>query len=253
MSRQTGRGDASKAKVCVVGSNGAVGEALVAELEERGFDVVEIEREQAWRHDREGLDGVVLMCVDTSIWWEGEEEEALRAYRGWMERAYHAKVPQVLLVTSAATLGKGEHEEGIGELEAYVMGSGEAWEDRVWRMEGEAYGWMARGVRVWFALPTMVAQSARFHAMLEDGRGGGMRRGDVVSARDVARGCVQVLRRGRAGRRYVLGGEEVEWEGGAGGYLEGRKYVLEAASGELGYGVREDVSWVSRKERGVRR
>lgn len=239
-------------RVCVVGSDGAVGAALVTELEGRGMSVLAVPRERAWRHEHEDLEGVVSVCVDTRVWWGDEGwEEGARAFRGWLERAHReAAVAQVLVVTSAATLGRKRGE--IGELEMYVMGSGEAWEDRVWRMEGEAYGWMARGLEVWFALPTMVAQEERFKALVRGGEEAC--EGDVVSAADVARGCVQVLSRGRAGRRYVLAGEQVRWRGGVrGGYLEGRVYAVEAASGELGYGVREDVSWVGRKEGGGQR
>ena len=135
--------------VCVIGSDGVVGEALVRELEGRGVSVRRVAREDAWRHVRERLDGVELVCVDTSIWWDELEDEAvaLAEFRGWMARAHEAGVAQVLVVTSAATLGVAGEQGAVSELGLYRVGDGELWEDRVWRLEGEAYGWMARGVR----------------------------------------------------------------------------------------------------------
>lgn len=229
-----------KQRVMVVGGACAVGHALEDVLTERGFEVDMIRDEDVWKIGGRRWEGVAALILDTSVWWGSGDvcREGMGEYRQWLERALEEGVRQVLVVSSAATLGRECDEYGL-----YRMGEGQAWEDCVWQFEAQAYHYMSQGLGVWFALPTMVVgegRNALYESWLKGGAVGG---GDVVAADDVARGCVLVLGRGRPGRRYVLGGEWIEGGKGRGetSYLGGRKYELEIAQGEIGYGIREDI------------
>ena len=225
--------------VMVVGAQQVVGHALCEQWSGRDVEVRAVEdvRSMSQRRGQE----VGVLYLDTSVWWDaGEMSEAdFRCYEQWLWWAQRYGVGRVGIITSAATLGEGGEETGL-----YVMGEGKSWEDDVWRMEAQGYEAMNRGLGVWFALPTMAVGEEgamrRASRWCGEGCAGG---GDVVSAQDVARGCMGMMERGRMGRRYVMSGEWVDAAGeveGRPSYLGGRRYTVEWARAELGYGSRWD-------------
>lgn len=224
----------SREVVVVVGAQQAVGHALCEQWSARGVEVRGVEDVRSAAQLRG--EGVGILYVDTSVWWgEGEvSEEDFGCYHDWMGWAKRYGVGRVGVITSAATLGEGCEESGL-----YVAGEGEAWEDDVWRFEAEGYAYMGLGLRVWFALPTMVVgEAGELGRTVMWSKKGGMG-GDVVSAQDVARGCMAMMERGRMGRRYVMSGEWVDaTHQGERVYLGGRRYDVEWSRAELGYGGR---------------
>lgn len=227
--------------VVVVGAQQVVGHALCEQWEARDVEVRAVEDVRDVAQMRG--DDVGALYVDTSVWWDhgGVSEGDFASYHDWMAWAKRYGVGRVGVITSAATLGGESLESGL-----YVAGEGEVWEDEVWRFEAEGYMYMNQGVGVWFALPTMVVgeQGAMNRTLAwarETGQGG-----DVVNAQDVARGCMAMCERGRVGRRYVMSGQWVESGGKSRQereriYLEERRYEMEWARAELGYGGRMDA------------
>ncbi len=131
-----------------------------------------------------------------------------------------AGVRRVVYVSSIST-ALGGREEVIDETSRYVPGTVKnGYFEAKAAMENEWYRYVACGMDVVIAMPTTIFGPGDFNSGATRlltriaGRGlclaprGG--RLNVVDVRDVAAGLVAALRRGRSGRRYILGGENIE-------------------------------------------
>lgn len=131
-------------------------------------------------------------------------------------------VQKVVYVSSHTTLGSGlSIDQPADETGHYVPGAVEnAYFEAKGAMEAEVYRYLVAGLDVVIAIPTVVVGpgepnplTGAFLGAVAGGRAPVIPEGamlNVVDARDVAAGVVAALRRGRHGRRYILGGSNVE-------------------------------------------
>ena len=129
-------------------------------------------------------------------------------------------VDRVVYISSPATLGISDGQP-VDETCRYIPGSVDnAYFEAKACMEAEVYRYVAAGLDVVIAIPTTMVgpgdagpTTGRWIGAVAGGRVPIAPEGitlNVVDVRDVAKGVMSALQRGRTGRRYILGGTNIE-------------------------------------------
>lgn len=176
--------------------------------------------------------------------------------------ARRARVQRVVYVSSPATLGidPSADDGQLREHDFYVPGTVDnAYHEAKFSMEAEVYRFLEPGPPVAIAIPGAVfgpgdVKPSTGQFLLEFARGRVPFRisGEVnaVDVRDVAETLVRMLREGRGGRRYILGGENATLDDlfrRASHFCDAEPPDRELPAGPL----REGVKWMERAARTV--
>jgi dihydroflavonol-4-reductase len=150
----------------------------------------------------------------------GALRQAVREMRNVLDAAEAAAVPRLVYTSTLTTIGRPASPSRLAdEQDFYLPGSTQsAYFECKWAMEAEAWRAAARGMPVIIVNPTAVfgpwdvkpttgeilvnVAKGRFPVWLD-------LEANVVDARDVGHGQVLAAERGRPGRRYILGGENL--------------------------------------------
>lgn len=142
--------------------------------------------------------------------------------RGIFDACARAEVERIVYLSNAVTLGA-EPADPRGELsesDYYLPGSQQdAFVEAKWAMEAEVYRYMLRGFGAAVMIPGLILGPGGAESTL----GPLIRRlaraqlpgligqhVNLIDVRDLAEGLVKGLERGRAGRRYIVGGQNLE-------------------------------------------
>lgn len=234
--------------VAVAGGSGFIGSQLVRQLVASGYDVRGSFRDDAslgWHVDdldcswhRVELDqphrvapfirgaAAVVHCAGyvppPGVGLRRARQQAVSQLRGLLDTCLSEGVRRVVYVSSISTAMGDDPEVGeIDESARYVSGATEsAYFEVKSAMEAEVYRYVAAGLDVVLVMPTMVVGPNDFRScagrFVRAVATGGLRLQpegitvNVVDIRDVAAGILAALERGRRGRRYILGGTNVD-------------------------------------------
>jgi dihydroflavonol-4-reductase len=230
-------------RVLVLGATGFIGGQIARALIERGYAVRALRRagsttraiddlpiEYAAGDLREraallaamrGVDAVFHAAAyypPNSLGPRRSLQTAVAGMRSVLTCARETGVGRVVYTSSLSTIGPaGAGRPLADERDAYLPGSvADPYFEAKWAMECEAYRAFAGGQHVVLLCPTVVfgpgdVKPTRGTALLALARGlmPAYVDGDinVVDVRDVAQAHVDALERGRAGERYILGGQ----------------------------------------------
>lgn len=147
---------------------------------------------------------------------------AVDGTRNVIRAAAAAGVDRVVLTSSSVIFGSSPDRTPRTEESAFTTGDGSAYavskvrQSRVARSEAEACGVPLLEVCPTLALGAWDYRLAESSAILTNYLNDPYRStfpggGNVVSARDVARGHILVARRGTPGEAYLVGGENLDW------------------------------------------
>lgn len=132
------------------------------------------------------------------------------------------KVDKIVYVSSSATLGftPADPQIGLDEDDYYVPGTlPNAYYEAKWAMEAEVYRTMLSGMGAVVAIPGVAlgpgdarAPGVDLLARLAHGKLWGLlgQSVNVVDARDLGTSLVRALEQGRPGRRYIMGGHNLQ-------------------------------------------
>ena len=240
-----------KPVVAVVGGRGFVGAEVVRALRGDGmlvrgaaigkridWHVADLECE--WIYEKpeeegaldallEGVDGLIHCGGYRPRWGEGVDQGKARGVkdlRRVLDSCERYGVRKVVYLSSASTVQEQAPGETPGrvsdESSYYIPGSSTSpFAEVKAAMEAEVYRYVSSGLPVTIVNPGFVLGPGDVHlenqvflAHLVQKTGALIPRGstNVVDVRDLAGGIVGALKMGRPGRRYLLGGEEVELE-----------------------------------------
>ncbi len=152
--------------------------------------------------------------------------EARRGGVGELRRVFDECLAQgvlrIVYVSSVSTMNHGELERVYDETDFYTPGQfSEAYFETKYSMEAELYRYFDKGLEIVVALPSLILgpgcinsptrlilkKELQFSSRaLDTDDDAENQRVNVVDVRDVASALVAAMERGRAGRRYVLGG-----------------------------------------------
>ncbi|QDG53185.1 NAD-dependent epimerase/dehydratase family protein [Persicimonas caeni] len=237
---------ADKPKILVLGATGFLGAHIARTLAERGYPVratkrassktwhvadVDVEWVEADLDDPQSLDGALGGClgvIHSAGFYprDGLDVDAARRrgvdqLRNLLDACSRHRIPRIVYVSSPATLGVGEGPEAVlDEDDQYVPGTvANAYYESKWAMEAELYRYLRRGVPAVITIPGAVfgpgdikPSTGEFLLAVARGKLPAVV-GDVLNAvdvRDAADSIVNALERGRPGRRYILGGENLD-------------------------------------------
>ncbi len=234
--------------IAVVGGSGFVGGEVVRRLVAAGYDVhgsFRTEKAPPWHVDdvncswaHVDLDhpatiapfvrdmAAVVHCAghvpQPGQELAGARQVAVRQLRSLLDICLASGVRRVVYVSSITTaLQQLASSEDVDETHRYVPGSTSNIHFEVKAaMEAEVYRYVASGLDVVIALPTVVlgpgdrrSWAGRFVRSVAADRLPLRPTGltiNIVDVRDLAKGVVAALQRGRTGRRYILGGTDIE-------------------------------------------
>lgn len=236
-----------KPTVMVLGATGFIGAHVARRLERRGFPVHATRRASSrtdhvddvdliWHRvdldDPDGaLDAALEACdalVDCAGYYPRSGLAVDRARRRGVRRVRHVleacrrqRLGRVVYVSSPATLGSGGPDgEPVSESDFYVPGTvDDAYFEAKFSMEAEVYRYVDAGLPVVIAIPTAVfgpgdvkPTTGEFVVRVADGRMPALVDGqfNAVDVRDLADTLIAALEQGRPGRRYLVGGENVD-------------------------------------------
>ena len=235
-----------KPEVMVLGATGFLGAHVARAFDRRGFGVHATRRESSRTDHLEDVDATwhrvdldrggelveaLMPCdavVDCAGYYPTDGVDIDRARRrgvGRLRRVLDAcresNIARVVFVSSPATLGIEPGEgEAMTESDFYTPGTvDDAYFESKFSMEAEIYRYVDAGLPVVIAIPTAVFGPAdikpttgEFIVRLANGKLPFLVDGtfDAVDVRDVADGLVAALQQGRPGRRYILGGTEID-------------------------------------------
>ena len=236
-----------KPDVMVLGATGFLGAHVARALDRRGYPVHGTRRESSptehvadvdveWHRadlDVEGaIDGPLEACqavIDCAGYVPRKALEIDAAKRrgvGRLRRVFEAceraDIGRIVFVSSPTTLGSEPGDGGglLDESDFYVPGSVEdAYFEAKFSMEAEIYRYIDAGTPAVIAIPGAVfgpgdvkPATGEFLVRLAAGQIPALVEGtfNAVDVRDVAEVLVAALQKGRPGRRYVIGGENVE-------------------------------------------
>lgn len=237
---------ADKPKILVLGATGFLGAHIARTLAKRGYPVratkrsssktwhvadVDLEWVQADLDDPQSLDGALGGClgvIHAAGFYprDGLDVDAARRrgvgqLRNLLDACSRHRIPRIVYVSSPATLGVGAGPDDVlDENDLYVPGTvGNAYYESKWAMEAEVYRYLRRGVPAIITIPgalfgpgdikpstgefLLAVAKGRLPAVVGDAL-------NMVDVRDAAQSIVNALERGRPGRRYILGGENLE-------------------------------------------
>ena len=231
-----------KPSVLVLGAADFLGRHVARRFDTMGYDVHGTPRPEggegvdiAWHDSDLEVDGtlqeameaceVVVDCAGFEPTDAFDLDGALRRGVGRLRRVLDAcrrhRIGRVVYLSSPATLGvdSADGAEELTESDFYVPGSvDDAFFDVKFSMEAELYRYLNDGLPVVVAIPGALvgpggAETAtgQLIRQLAAGRLPAVIDGtfNAVDVRDLAESVVSVLERGRPGRRYILGGENV--------------------------------------------
>lgn len=237
----------AKPKVAVLGGSGVIGSQVGRRLLRTGFEArgsyygdepgwqvgdldwswheVNLDSRGQLRRFVEGATAVID-CAGydprRALEVERAKQVGVRQTRAVAEACMSAGVRRVVYVSSASTVVSDEEPSGeIDETSRYVPGTVQnSYFEAKAAMEAEWYRYIAGGLDVVICMPTTVlgpgdvdSPMSRIARAVAGRRLSVVPRGlrlNVVDVRDVAAGVVAALQRGRRGRRYILGGENVD-------------------------------------------
>lgn len=230
-------------RVLLTGANGFIGAHVAQHMTERGVEVIGFSRSQpppwarlrSWvqgdvtdaesvRHAVHGVDAVVHCAALYSYsrsHAQAMQQTNVQGTRNVCQAALREGVQRVLLTSTSATCGP------VPGRAATEADRPPQWELSVpykrTKLEAEtlAFSFIAEGLDVVSVNPTTVVgafdikptPSGKMVRDLVEGRIRAYVRGagiNVVSVRDVAAGHMLALMRGKAGERYILGGQDLE-------------------------------------------
>ena len=151
------------------------------------------------------------------------KQKGVQQLRNVLDACRAEDVKRVVYLSCAATaVGDGDASP-VDETSRYVPGTSDnAFLEAKAAMEAEAYRYVASGMDIVIAAPTMVfgpgdidLSTAPLIRAAIDGKLPALPTDtavNIVDVRDVARGIVAALRKGRRGRRYFLAGHNVDIE-----------------------------------------
>lgn len=224
-----------KPSIFVVGASGRIGEEVARGLSGRGYPVRSARWEGASRGDAPvewveakldedgGLAEAMEGCLGVVVTAEGVERGGVGRLRAVLGAARELEVPRVVYVSDASTLGLGGGwDDELDEAHYYTPGTGGGPRAAArWWLEAELYHYVGRGMPVSTVIPGMVwgprleeSPIGRLVGWAVRGRVPAVLRArvNVVDVRDLANTVVNALERGRPGRRYVVGGENLSLE-----------------------------------------
>jgi dihydroflavonol-4-reductase len=229
----------------VLGSTGCIGNNVTRACLEAGWTVralhrassktwmldgLDVERVIGNLNDPRSLQAAMTGCdvvmhsaayyASHSLDMAGSLRDSVRGMRHVLEAAKEARVERLVYTSSLTTVGPPEDMNRLSdERDFYLPGSTKsAYFESKWVMEAEAWRANAQGQPVIIVNPTAVfgpwdikpatgeillnVAKGRFPAWID-------LEVNVVDARDVGQGHVLAAERGRAGQRYILGGDNL--------------------------------------------
>lgn len=235
-----------KPKILVIGGSGFVGKEVVGVLREGGHAVratcgvseaardVQAGENVEWvgldLENSESISAALQGCVAVihAAGYEPAERDTvdaakqrgLRQLRGVMDACLDQGVVRIVYVSSTATINGGDLDRVYDETDFYTPGQSEdPYFEVKYSMEAELYRYFDKGLEIVVALPSLILGPGCFESsarqilkdILTTSVAGSVEKGqierlNVVDVRDVGSALVAALERGRAGRRYVLGG-----------------------------------------------
>lgn len=234
-----------KPKILVVGATGFLGAHVARALRNRGYPVRATRRRESptwhlddldveWRladlDDPSAMESAVDGCLGVvhaagfypsdGLSVEPAQMRGVSQLRHLFDAIRSHEVPRVVYVSSPATLGLGDSRGAVvDETQFYVPGTvGNAYYEVKQSMEAEVYRYVRDGMPASIVLPTAVfgpgdVKPSTGRYLLEVARGRIPAVLDAhmnaVDVRDVANTLVNALERGRGGRRYIIGGQNL--------------------------------------------
>lgn len=233
-------------RILVTGATGFIGGQVLRALEERGYCLRGLRRVESPRWHLEGLevewvigdldvveslDEALSGCVGVvhcagysprgGVDLSTAQRLGVQQTRNLFEACLRAKVRRVVFVSCASTLGTGVGPRDVlDETSFYTPGEVlTPYFETKYAMEAEAYRYLSLGLPVTIAIVGPVLGPGEINprtgalvlAMLAN-KGVGFA-GEVINiadVRDVSASLVTALEQGRGGRRYILGGTNVE-------------------------------------------
>jgi dihydroflavonol-4-reductase len=236
---------AQKPKILVLGATGFIGAHIARKLASRGYPVraarrvssqtwhladvdvewvqLDLDHPQTLKPALQGCLGVIHAAgfyPRDGLAVDAARRRSVAQLRRVLDACLAERIPRVVYVSSPAALGVGDSSaEVLDETDLYVPGTAQnAYYESKWAMEAETYRYMRRGLGVVIATPSAVfgpgdikPSTGEFIVRLARGQVPAII-GDwlnAVDVRDVADGIVSALERGRPGRRYILGGQNL--------------------------------------------
>lgn len=235
---------AQKPKILVLGATGFIGAHIARSLNKRGYPVratkrassktwhvdADVEWVQADLDDQASIESALDGCmgvINAAGFYPRDGLDVDRArkkgvgqLRHLMDACLKLRIPRVVYVSSPATLGIGQSTEDVlDETNFYVPGTVKnAYYESKWAMEAELYRYIRLGFPAIITIPSAVfgpgdikPSTGEFVVQVANGKLPAVI-GEVLNAvdvRDAADGIVSALERGRPGRRYILGGDNL--------------------------------------------
>ena len=240
----------AKPTVLVLGATGFLGGHVARAFDQRGYPVRGTKRASSptWHVEdvdiewaevdldaddaADRLDDAMAdaqFVVDCAAHYAADVHDIDRAKRigvGRLRRVMDAckrqNIARYVYVSSPATLGytDGEPDETLDEADFYTPGSlNDAYYESKWSMEAEIYRYLLEGLSSIILIPGAVfgpgdikPATGEFIVRLANGQVPALigNRFNAVDARDVANTAVNAINRARPGRRYVLGGHNLD-------------------------------------------
>lgn len=234
-----------KPTILVAGATGFLGSHVARALRGRGFPVRAIRRPDSptWHLDDLDVEWTVadldqpatlsaavegcLGVVHAAGFYPSDGLAVSSARRRGVSQLRHLfdavrveEIPRMVYISSPATLGLGQSgDDVLDETEFYVPGTvGNAYYEAKQSMEAEVYRYVRDGMQASIVLPGAVfgpgdvkPSTGRYLLEVARGRIAAVldARMNAVDVRDVANTVVNALERGRGGRRYILGGQNL--------------------------------------------